>query len=614
MESEQLKIRFQGILPAGIRILDLIEEVEAGMWLYQAADSRAGVTLDRAVRFISLDGVDWGDKLRERLGQLMLRPFPHVIRPPEADFDAEGRLAWVLTDRYSSCERRTVERMIKNADSLQVTFERANPPRDESERIKVEQAWKDVLAEIDRGKSPRDAMEDLRQQVTDALGAVALRPSIELLIEQARNNDVQQQAGANEAKRAFKEAISKIDSTKTAKHHLADLREEAFRGLESLPPETPAMIFVRKRDPQKPADDKVAPAILTNDYPVGRRIQSVAITEIRGVGSNEAWIFKTDAKFCYQYKVAVDTEVTKNDGEQLEFKQVLTQVRQERADCGNSTVELRDLPPVFKQVFNIFEKLILDDVPGYRKIRNIADAVQRVDPRLQRTLTRGEELLEDWGVLKKDWDKVEFAEQIEKLQGATVRLVYHPGWGVETVEVLDAKHNDWLSQTDLERLAYGSSLLMDHYVFPAREKQVNDSWEVDARHAADLFRLYDVKVNGSIRVTRKQDVQWEGDPVAVLELTGGEVLVSGEVGVRKEATLRPKPGGTIHYFLPAAGGASHGKQWPFIRHASVEWDANAQWFTTNHLLFGTVRIWDLHMTSQYWARRVDKDKPPESKQ
>ena len=419
----------------------------------------------------------------------------------------------------------------------------------------------------------------------------------------ARARELQREDKRPEAEQAWQAVLRKIGGLADAQEgpavphdELDGLRVEANRNLAEL----------KRLQPRRPANewaidkgagiskDETQKDQLLERYPIGRKIQSVAVWQIKGTGSNEAWALKTDANFLYQYRVAVTTEVIENNGVELHFVQDFREVLQERATCDR-TVQLRSLPPVAREVFRVFEETVLLEIPVYRVVRKVAGAYSTIDPQGKRLLTKAADLLQGAGVLKEDWDKVELAAEIDKLQGTKVRMEYWAGFGVTALKIEKGPVNAF-SESDLERLAHGSSLLMDHYVYPAAEKKVGETWEVEARHLQSLFNLYEASVDGSLRLKRLADKESAGQQLVELDVTGGELSVSDEnAGARRQATLRPK-----------SGRVTYSPRGHYVESGSLDWDSTTVWFTSRHLLFGTTKTRNLQVRTEYRARDVTK--------
>ncbi len=402
--------------------------------------------------------------------------------------------------------------------------------------------------------------------------------------------DLQVDGKLSGAKEQWDKALEMIDA-QGHPDYLADLRDRAERNLEQIGEmqrENSKTTVSIEDHPDPP--EKVPEATLEEYYPVGRKIRSVATVLITGTGTNERWFWKQEASFLYQYRVAVETEVVGNDGTELEFVQNFVEVVQERAVCDKS-VRLRSLSPIAEQVFRVFEEAVLYRFPIYVHAKRLGEIAGIVDPGAERILTRLAEMLEAAGLAS---DEFELAAQVEKLHGTRLRLKYWSGLGVTNIKVEKGPEGAF-NQTDLERIAYGSSLLMDYFVFPGAKRKVGETWEVDARDVGSLFNLYDVTVDGTVALRRAENETLDDRPVAVLEILGGELAAEGEMeGGMRSATLRPKQG-TVDFSTEGL----------FVERAQVTWHASDEWFSKRHLLFGTTRTRDMEMRTVYQARRPD---------
>ena len=329
---------------------------------------------------------------------------------------------------------------------------------------------------------------------------------------------------------------------------------------------------------------------MTSYYPAGRKIYSIAWLQVNGTGSNANWLIKKDVAFLYVYRVEVETEVTKNDGVVVDFVQHFREVVQQRF-VGRHTFQLDAPSPITKKMFDLLDKHVLSKIPYYADLKEVKKIADVIDPDLKRTLTRTADLLGLNTV-----DPLDIAVQFEKLQGTALKLEYVSGIGVTNIDVLNAPKNTAFSEADLTRLAYGSSLLMDYYIFPGAKKNPAPTWGVDAQQVAGLFNLYDATISGTANLRREPDEVLDGTPVAVLRVLDGKLDVVGDVasGLRS-GTLEPKPGGTI-YFSPTD---------LFVRRANVSWHVSGQWDSPRSLFFGTKSQGNVEVTTVYEAERKD---------
>ncbi len=337
-------------------------------------------------------------------------------------------------------------------------------------------------------------------------------------------------------------------------------------------------------------------------YPVGRAIRSVAVVNLSGTGSNTRWFFTTTGSFAYQYRVVSETSVIDNTfgtgDTAARFEVNFLEAAQQRAITEFGALRL-ELPE--DSLINDF--LVLGDsqlhrFPAYRFVRRIVNFATLADPGLEKTLTFFvKQLRLDKAVVPDDAD-VEFAAKVTELAGSKLQITYDVKLGITQIVVLSGKP---LPKETLESIACHSSLLMDYYLFPATNKKVGDSWPVDASEIASLVSDgVGIGASGQLTVTRKPDVERDMQPLAQLELSGGNIfLEADDEGFRRQATLTPI-GSEILFNVADK----------LVHQAKAKWRATDTKFSTNHLLFGTKVMHDVEMESFYWARSLKPKTAP----
>jgi hypothetical protein len=372
----------------------------------------------------------------------------------------------------------------------------------------------------------------------------------------------------------------------------SEYREDAERNLKTVARlcEPPVSFVSEIKIPEPPREQRpaeVAEKDLVAFYPVGRTIQSIALLNASGTGTNRQWIFQGASYFAYQYRVALETEVIENRGTAVVFRQHFNDVVQLRA-TSKATLEL-DLPetPILDLVW---EPLILKPIPNYRGVKKLAEIILIADPRLKRTLTFFQKQLKRAGVSLDDSEEVEMVALLERVAGKRLEVEYISGLGVTYIKVLDGEQMD---PNDLERLAYNSGLLMDYFLSKSDGAAPGETFEVRAQDVGGMLSIgYDVKVDGELEFKKLPDAGPNGE--AVVEVAGGEVVVDASVdGIDRTGHLKP-----------ISGFARYSSEERVVREGRMAWQADTNWITTDHLLFGTEKIRNLKLESYYEASQV----------
>lgn len=338
---------------------------------------------------------------------------------------------------------------------------------------------------------------------------------------------------------------------------------------------------------QRPAE--IPEADLVSFYPDGRQIRSIGFANISGRGVNEKWVFKGESNFVYQYRVEASSTVKENSGTAVEFDIQFGDVVQLRAS-SQRTLELK-MPesPLLAVVWPKIEQNLLNHVPVYQQVKTLGSIGTVLDPNAKRTLTYLSEILRSGDV--KLGDDVELATQIEQLSGLHVEMEYVSGLGVTYIKVLDGEQID---PDDLERLAVNSGVLMDYFVSEAAAHQ-NEPFQVRVEDVSGLVSLgYDVTPRGYLELQAQKAVAGADKNDVTMKISGGEISVEGNVdGVHTSGYLKPEEG-VVHYDA----------QSKFVRSAKIGWQGRSEWFTTNHLLFGTKKLRQVKLETYYDANMV----------
>ncbi len=327
-------------------------------------------------------------------------------------------------------------------------------------------------------------------------------------------------------------------------------------------------------------------------YPAGKVVRSLATFDATGRGTNRDWaILKGQAHFAYEYRVAAETTVERNDGKQIIFVKDFKDVHQVRA-LSKSTLEIAPPDdPLFNLVWKAVETNLTVAYPHYRVLKEI---VNIADPGLQRTLTR---LADELGNPLNNNGVEEVVQKIEKLAGAKVRFKYETGVGVTEVEVLN--NSDLFPDKDeLTRLAHNAGLLADLYVAEAAEKQPGEQTSLRVEDIASMLALhYDVSLRGHIQVEKKQERTIENQKEQVLSIPDGEIEVGANVkGAYRDGIVRIRSGQI--YYSPTER---------LVTKATMDVDGSSSFVSQDHLLFGTTQVTDGKMRLSYLAKRVESN-------
>jgi len=330
--------------------------------------------------------------------------------------------------------------------------------------------------------------------------------------------------------------------------------------------------------------------VIARFYAPGRKVRSVAIMNIAGQGSNDAWFVKRDAYFAYRYQVAVETAVKENDGSKVVFEQYFADVTQLRGESRKAISLSMPDSPLVDVAWAQLEKRLLSKVPGYYELK---DFVTIVDPNLRSTLTYlHEQFVQDAHAEPREIESV--VARIDELSGLRLELTYVSGLGVVRIKVLEGRKFD---ERRLDQLAYHSSLMMDYIMGEESKKPVGTPFEVSVSDIQSLCSFtYDVEAEGTLKLQKQEEhAQRYHEKVVVLEVLDGQITVKGTVdGLRRNGRIAPLPGGYVHYSQDKA----------LVRLAKIGWESNIEWVGEDHLLFGTKHIGKVKVETLYSAELV----------
>jgi hypothetical protein len=336
----------------------------------------------------------------------------------------------------------------------------------------------------------------------------------------------------------------------------------------------------------------VSEADIIRDFPQDKRVRSLGLMDVTGRGSNQVWVFRSDAYFVYKAFARLETRILENNGTSIEFEVTIPEVSQ-ILTVSNKTVQFAAMDsPILATLWDQIEATTLEPmIPGYLIIPRVFDMLNTVDPIGKRMLTRINAWLNAFGFDLASLPEAQLTARFDQLAGHKVRLVYVPDFGIQTIEVLEG---DLLPKDDLLSFARNSGVLTDYVVSEVLRTEVGKTFEVDARNLVRMIGLnYDVDVEGAITLKREED---KGG-LAIMSVVGGEVRVKGNVdGIRKEGTLIPRKG-TVEF----------DKNNLFVSWAQMEWKIDLDWVSNDHLLFGTKLVRDLEVKSHYGGKWISND-------
>ena len=409
---------------------------------------------------------------------------------------------------------------------------------------------------------------------------------IEVLLQRA--HQLQEEENWCEAEKAWSQVLDRMgddDSEQSFREDALQNRDLARSNCQ--PGEAP----IAERDiPRLPEDKRpkeVPEDEIARFYTRGKTVRSVAIFNITGTGTNTAWTFKKDAYFAYEYRMVIETKVVDNQGTAVVFEQSFPEVVQVRAE-SQEELELH-LPesPILAVVWQPVDRE-LGAWPPYAYGKRIAELINIADPRLRHTLTTVSRWLKRNGVALLPDDDIAITVRPDRLAGLRFEIKYVSGLGVTHIKVLDGKE---LDPDRLRQLAYVASLFMDYFLAEGARKPANEPFDVRVQDVGAIFGLpYDVDPSGKLTFRKQREEDRDGERLSILELVGGDVLLQGTVdGIERSGEIKPLSG-IVHY--------SDDK---LLVPAQATWQANARWFSKDHLLFGTEAMRNVKVETYYEA-------------
>lgn len=401
-----------------------------------------------------------------------------------------------------------------------------------------------------------------------------------------------------EAKEQWQEILRAASGNELLRHTAAEAERNIAFLEERCTPTEP--LVSEAHVPEPPQEEKPAPILaedLVKYYPQGRKIQSVALLHIEGRGTNRRWGIRGDAVFQYVYRVPVETTVVLNEDNVVRFRQKFGVVAQMMAV---SKEELQLDPPDDSL---LDELLLAVDLAGRRNpyyvaIRVGAGLVSKIalvaDPDLRTSLTWLHKHLKAAGVDISGSSNVTLISQVEKLSGAELELDYVNHIGVTTIRTSGVPV---FTESELQRLAYNSSLLMDYFIFPSADKEVGDKWTVRTQDIGAILSLgYDTEITGEVTVSRGMDSKTEaGEDIIVLAVEGGTIQAESWANGGDQSFRATVASGTAYYSLDDR----------YVREARLVVDASSLWASRHHLLFETERVRDVTAEARYEAVAVE---------
>ncbi len=444
-----------------------------------------------------------------------------------------------------------------------------------------------VIGGCSCGRNPADPSESEVESGPDATSLQALR---------SKAFAAQADEDWCKAENAWKEVIELLDNGDDAEQ----FREEADRNLELVAklckPDVPLVEAVELPEPgPEERPEAVEDEAFGRYYPLGQKTQMLALTNVTGQGDNKTWVFQHNAHFVYVYRIVAETEVVKATATSRTFRITFHEVRQTRA-AYSETLQLREIEsPIIKVVFGAIDGRMRGS-PAYEVVRTVRNIINVVDPRAKSTLTWIQNRLRVTGLMPDDEAPIDFAVKIEEVEGAVVDVEYISGVGVSKVEIVEGRPR---SDSDLEQLAYTTSLLMDYYIFPKLDAEIGDRWNVRAEDVATMIPFgYGYRVQGQIGVQRSSDSQLGDRSVRILNIDPGSTVQFESRDSRRmqEAATARVISGVVDYCPEGL----------LVRRARIAWEGTTVAMSKDHLLFGTENIRNMDVQTYYEGSRGEQ--------
>ena len=427
--------------------------------------------------------------------------------------------------------------------------------------------------------------------------AAPVPESIQKLAKNAR--ELQKDGKWCDAKGTWQQTLDQLGDTHP------DLRQEAAANLaiaqEKCKP-THQPIDELNPEPPKNLPARVPEDQIVRFYKTGKTVHSLAYLDITGEGTNQNFILKGTTHFAYRYQLIAETKVVENRGTAVVFELHFLDVAQLRAE-SHQELEL-ELPdsPILAIIWNELEKNVLNPIPVYVVVKRAAELINVADPGLKSTLTRFNETLRHLGrpLVPAGDEVLPLVQKVSELAGQKVRLTYVSGLGIAEIKVLEGKK---LPPRDLERLAYCSSLLMDYFLGEKLPAEPGTTLTIRMADLGGMFGLFDLETNGELKFKAKTNRNYGDEPVDVLEIVGGEVVLnSRSPGAGGHGNIKPLPGGFVYYSPEKL----------LVRRAQFAWHGDAEWFShdslADNLLGGTTNLSNVQVETYYEADLVEAGK------
>lgn len=278
---------------------------------------------------------------------------------------------------------------------------------------------------------------------------------------------------------------------------------------------------------EKPESDPMQPryvpvnekTVLQNVRRQGKTYISRVVGTVKGAAYKKDWGIGVSTDFQYTYGVQSTAYITQNDGltivEERSFDQVI-----ENVVVGNLVVGL-DLPMnELALVFNLFD-------PSGETLETVS--------RLNDIRIPVPKLLLDWmrskNMLPVSMDPDEIAKKMtmfakgdgeELLVNKKVKITFVDGRGVTSIEPLKGTK---LSQREID-IIKRTNYVMDHYVMPDRQVEVDESWVVNGDVFAGLMDpRMSGRIDGQVTIRRAPDFMPDSDSLnRILIIEKGDIL------------------------------------------------------------------------------------------
>ncbi len=351
------------------------------------------------------------------------------------------------------------------------------------------------------------------------------------------------------------------------------------------------------------ADSRERPTKLTADamqsfYPVGRKIGSTAVTQIKGKGKNKKFfLINIDCFFDFQYELSLETRVTENNPKlkKIVFQQEVLKVTELLASSESRFAGL-SLPesPLAKFVWDKGRMFLMDPMYGGMVLALVE--VIRANPETSKKIATEifRSLPQNWqDMLNPEDPDMKLLLEIGKLQGSVLELTYYADMGVKSVRVLKGES---LSRSLLEHYARRTHLVADHYMSQVEALKEGETMSLDVEAISNMIQIDpNVEVSGELEVRKATSTGGKH----VLEIVGGTVYGTAEDdGATHRGRMQPR-GGQIVYRPDEK----------MVTEATIEWNAKKDFVQyPGTWLFETSGTKNLEAKSRYVAERAPDSK------